>query len=725
MTTTSSEDAARVAVWGINADEVEMNLFDSEYTANGAKVVKSNDGDKLIAPGTSMSSQFSIVTLDAIAPEVMYEIKINLDDSEIDPRILENPSIQWKLDDNEFGSWEQTKAAILGLSGHTSGVKTYAPGTIARDFANGKTHTIAWRWVMDNNNDVQDTELGNAATRGDITAKIGIKITARQVDRDTTGLLAGDGQSFNKVAPTPLSFISTASIDKFLNVTVDGEELDSSNYTVGDDDVTLPQIPFSTQSYITQGPSIENESLNYTFADGTFYVSMAELKAYGNYDNLSENSFVRIVLDEPIDIDDNFYVSFDLETSGVMEWDNPATNINAGIRLFDNTTGTTLANTIGYMEKHVPVNNGATTVKIYSSDGFDRSGNSTAYEVNSIGIYPNLYGAIQSAPNDGYVKISNVNIKYCLDTATSVTLKEDYLSTLSEGTHEIKINSDDTTSIASFEIIDGYVRIGSTSYPTLQSAISNATPGATIKLMADVEESVTIASNQNVIIDLNGYSISGEETSGTNLDANTVIDEYSAITNNGILTIKGNGTVDGRTDATSALFNKGTATLLGGTYLRSTNESIVPGTSYSGSSVNDYYTITNIGTLTINGENVVIESNSVRASSLANGWNNVPGTYDGTAGTLIVNAGTIQGGRHAITNNIGSTIIAGGSILAKAEGGKDALGIDGGTVTINGGTISSSDVAMTIEGTSVVTINGGEITGTINADTTATVTDNR
>ena len=182
ITTTMSEDSARVAVWGINADEVEMNLFASEYDANGNKVAKSWNGAKIIAPGTSMSSLFSIVNLDGtLAPEVMYEIKVNVDDTEIDQDILDNPFIQWKLDDNAYGTWADCKADILALSGDPSGVKTYAPLEIAEEFTDGKTHTIFWRWMLDDNN-IQDTKMGNDAVDRDIEAKIVVKVTARQVN---------------------------------------------------------------------------------------------------------------------------------------------------------------------------------------------------------------------------------------------------------------------------------------------------------------------------------------------------------------------------------------------------------------------------------------------------------------------------------------------------------------------------------------------------------------
>ena len=240
VTSTSSEDSARVAVWGINADEVTMDLFDATYTVNGVTVAQSEDGDNIIAPGTQKDNYFSIVNLDEnLKPEVMYQISINLDDSEIDPLILNNPSIVWRLDDGTYGTWEETKAQVLALSGDASGVKTYAPLEIAENFKADKTHKIGWKWIMDNNNNVMDTEMGNKAVDGDISAKINIKVTAVQVNEDTPFntsspiILNGNGQVYNQFAPvSPLSFRSSAPVDQLQEVQINGVTVDENHYTV-------------------------------------------------------------------------------------------------------------------------------------------------------------------------------------------------------------------------------------------------------------------------------------------------------------------------------------------------------------------------------------------------------------------------------------------------------------------------------------------------------------
>ena len=108
VTTTSSEDEARVAIWGINEAGTEMDLFKNEYKLEDNTVVaKSNDGSNIIAPGLNGVSKFKILSTSAIAPEVIYEVKINMDSSQIADEIKNHPGIQWKVDNNEWTTWDE------------------------------------------------------------------------------------------------------------------------------------------------------------------------------------------------------------------------------------------------------------------------------------------------------------------------------------------------------------------------------------------------------------------------------------------------------------------------------------------------------------------------------------------------------------------------------------------------------------------------------------------
>lgn len=259
----------------------------------------------------------------------------------------------------------------------------------------------------------------------------------------------------------------------------------------------------------------------------------------------------------------------------------------------------------------------------------------------------------------------------------------------------------------------------------------------TIKLAADITGDVVVPEKANITIDLNGKKI-------TNSVGHTIM-------NNGTLTIKGEGTVDNITHGKAALYNKGTVTLNGGTFDR-TQEN---GKSDSSSGGNSYYTIKNVGNMTINeGVNVLTaEGNGElgRFSSLvANGYYNGT-TYDNDMGvdnpTLIINNGTFSGGLNTIKNddraeltinngtfknfyqatvqNHNIATINGGTYKAASDAsstGKKIYGvyncgcdanIDLGTLTVTGGIFEGADYAIADVSrlTAIVNISGGCFSG--------------
>ena len=203
-------------------------------------------------------------------------------------------------------------------------------------------------------------------------------------------------------------------------------------------------------------------------------------------------------------------------------------------------------------------------------------------------------------------------------------------------------------------------KIGGAEYDTLQAAIDAASDGKnTVVILKDLTESITIASGKTITIDLNGHTL-------TNTDG------QHTITNNGTLTIIGTGTVDNVTHQHAAIVNNGTATLNGGTYTRSKENSDNNKEDAKG---NSFYTILsdNGATMTIN-EGVTVTNVGHFSSMIRNG-----GT---SASTLIINGGTFSGGLNAIKND------------------------GAGVLTINGGDFSNTSqfVVMNWHKT---TINGG------------------
>ena len=275
------------------------------------------------------------------------------------------------------------------------------------------------------------------------------------------------------------------------------------------------------------------------------------------------------------------------------------------------------------------------------------------------------------------------------------------------------------------------------SFDKLKAAIEAAEAGETIKLDADITGDVVVPEGVNITIDLNGKKI-------TNSVGHTIM-------NNGTLTIEGEGTVDNITHGKAALYNKGTVTLNGGTFDR-TQEN---GQSDSSSGGNSYYTIKNVGKMTINeGVNVLTAKGNGelgRFSSLvANGYYNGI-TYDNDRGvdnpTLIINNGTFSGGLNTIKNddraeltindgtfknfyqatvqNHNIATINGGTYKAASDAsstGKETYGVyncgcgadmDLGTLTVTGGIFEGADYAIADVSSqpAIVNISGGCFSG--------------
>jgi len=216
---------------------------------------------------------------------------------------------------------------------------------------------------------------------------------------------------------------------------------------------------------------------------------------------------------------------------------------------------------------------------------------------------------------------------------------------------------------------------------TLQSKINKAgETQITIKLDMDYTESITIAEGQNIILDLNGKTLTNKENEHT-------------IWNNGTLTIidsVGGGVVDNVSHGRAALVNAGTATLNGGSFTRSKEA----GNTNTNNGGNSYYNIKNLGTLTINDGVTVVQNDGHYSSLIANGWycSGDEGASDlgvawskGKKAELTINGGTFSGGKYVVKND------------------------DYGYLTINNGVFSNEDDGVILN-TNVAEIKGGSFT---------------
>ena len=282
---------------------------------------------------------------------------------------------------------------------------------------------------------------------------------------------------------------------------------------------------------------------------------------------------------------------------------------------------------------------------------------------------------------------------------------------------------------------DNAAAIDDVQYATLADAVAAANNGDTVTLLTNTAEDITIAQDKDITLNLNGKKL-------TNVASHTIC-------NNGTLTINGEGTVDNVTHGTAALYNKGTVVVNGGTFDRSKEN----GQNEGESGQNSWYTIKNVGTMTIkDGVTVQTAGNNTAlgkfSSLVSNGYFD-SGDYTANKGidqpTLTINGGLFRGGLNTIKNDDRAKItivngtftnyyqavvmnhnvaeIKGGTFTAASDADSETYGIyncgcaadiDLGTLTVSGGTFTGATYAVADVSSQNATVNisDGKFAGT-------------
>ena len=184
-TSVTSNDSARVAKWGFTTASIDFeNLFNKAYT----NVADGTDDMAIIAPGTEGEVSFKFENTLEAGPEVAYTFIVDTEGSSCAEAIQNNGNITWALVKSAdkatatYGTWEQMIAAIQALDED----KSYGVGEIPAMV--DTEYTILWKWTYNNANDgndddnYNDSDLGNTAVAEDLIATLKITITATQVD---------------------------------------------------------------------------------------------------------------------------------------------------------------------------------------------------------------------------------------------------------------------------------------------------------------------------------------------------------------------------------------------------------------------------------------------------------------------------------------------------------------------------------------------------------------
>ena len=257
----------------------------------------------------------------------------------------------------------------------------------------------------------------------------------------------------------------------------------------------------------------------------------------------------------------------------------------------------------------------------------------------------------------------------------------------------------------------------------LESALT-AEGDVSVKLGANITGSITITKGKTVTLDLGGFKL-------------TNTDSQHTVTNNGILTVIGTGTVDNVSHARGAIVNYGEAYLNGGTFTRSAERGTYGDDSISGTySANDnsWYTVKNYGYMQINGAAVTTNTSGTveigdvsyptggYSSLIANGYQNAADynnnhslvTADKEA-TLDIVDGTFSGGINTVKNDEHSVLsISGG----KFENTTQHTVLNYGATEVSGGVFNAPTASAAVwteyyddNTPGTLTVTGGDLNG--------------
>jgi hypothetical protein len=343
-----------------------------------------------------------------------------------------------------------------------------------------------------------------------------------------------------------------------------------------------------------------------------------------------------------------------------------------------------------------------TTIKISENNPtvFESTGTTNGTAQSGYTIYdgstshPNImiFGGTFKGSNGVLYTAGNTKYYFAISGGTFHITDEGYTNTLLKYVEDGYSGTRQAENIYVVSAGDNAVAsIGNSKFASLAYAVKVAEVGSTIKLLADINESITVPSGKNITLDLNGHNITneaGEHTITVDLD--------------GTLTVTGDGTVDNISDGRAAVYNNGTTTLNGGTYDR-TKET---GTSKTEKGENSWYTICNHGVMTVtDGAIVQTAAKSSTLGKFSSLFENGYSSYNAKEGvtpsgltnyiegigqqnpSLTINGGSFYGGLNTIKNDDNATIVINDGTFANYY---QAVVQNHNVATINGGTFTAN-----------------------------------
>ena len=205
VTSDSGTDTARVAKFGVVVEAkglTDIGMFKTDYeTTDTAKYTgtysvssATGDRDDVLAPGTSGSfANIKITGTPEVAVGVSIVSTVTVSDKWVNASdkfycpVTVTVGGTTKLNGLDYESAAEFAAAIKAEIDGKSAV--YAPNTNLAETYDTTNLDLAWAWAFENatgskinQNDTDDTFLGDAAVAADLDISIGVAITVTQID---------------------------------------------------------------------------------------------------------------------------------------------------------------------------------------------------------------------------------------------------------------------------------------------------------------------------------------------------------------------------------------------------------------------------------------------------------------------------------------------------------------------------------------------------------------
>lgn len=156
----------------------DVEIFRTSYTSEGGTLIaRSNDGSKIVAPGTSWSYDFEVENVGSVTVSYKLTMEAVVEGTDqaipIQARLL-GPKERWITEPS--GGY-----VPLALLNHNSDEWVLSPGRVAN-------YRLDWEWPFESGNDGLDSLLAELPEGQDVTVTIRIHINAEE---DTTGREGG------------------------------------------------------------------------------------------------------------------------------------------------------------------------------------------------------------------------------------------------------------------------------------------------------------------------------------------------------------------------------------------------------------------------------------------------------------------------------------------------------------------------------------------------------